>query len=520
MARQSKFSQKDLDRIQGAYGPAPGESVYESDDAPPRRRAKPSTNGKAQPAFANYVTEQIETRDGKTTTVRRGLTIEAIGQELGRLAPGWPKRVGPVLFAPGPEEHQPLWLETTEALFAWINRQLPEASNPVAWGESDGMVTKGEFRHHLQQTSECFDAVESCPHWPPLSRTYYMHPALQGGDGKALAELVARFEPSTLVDGDLIRAFFLSLLWGGAPGQRPAWLFTCEDDDPRGGRGAGKSAIAQFGARLVGGHIDGSPNEPMEKLITRLLSNEALGRRVVLLDNLKTLRFSWAELEGLITSDVISGHRMYSGEGRRPNTVTYCLTLNGASLSRDMAQRWNIVKVKRPAHDDGWEAKTRALVDAKRWAIIGDIVAALKAPAGKLERFSRWASWEAAVLARTDEPVECQKVIEERQGQVDEDGAEADIVRQAFIETLTYHAYNLKMLAVWLPSKAVAAIVNEATNEKNRSVPKATAYLRTLTIPELRESNRGDWGRGWLWRGNDVTIDTKPIKYDRNGIPP
>jgi len=69
---------------------------------------------------------------------------------------------------------------------------------------------------------------------------------------------------------------------------------------------------------------------------------------VVLLDNLKTFKLSSGELEGLITTDVISGHRFYFGEASRPNTLTFCLTINGASLSKDMSQRVVPVVLDRP----------------------------------------------------------------------------------------------------------------------------------------------------------------------------
>src|SRR5262249_28964922 len=147
---------------------------------------------------------------------------------------------------------------------------------------------------------------------------YYMHAPVAGGSGEALAQLLSRFNPASPIDADLLRAFFLSLAWGGEPGSRPAWLFTSEDD-ARGGRGVGKTTVPKVGARLLGGHIDLAANEKMPDIITRLLTPDALDRRVVLLDNVKSLKLSWAELESLVTNDTVSGHRMFHGEGWRPN---------------------------------------------------------------------------------------------------------------------------------------------------------------------------------------------------------
>ena len=82
----------------------------------------------------------------------------------------------------------------------------------------------------------------------------------------------------------------------------------------------------------------------MPAIVKRLLSPQGRGKRVVLLDNVKSHRFSWAELEAFITSPVISGHEMYRGEGQRPNTTTVAITVNGASLSKDLAQRAIVVR--------------------------------------------------------------------------------------------------------------------------------------------------------------------------------
>ncbi len=98
----------------------------------------------------------------------------------------------------------------------------------------------------------------------------------------------------------------------------------------------------------MGGHVDVRPGEDIDRLMTRLLSPAALDRRVVLLDNVKTLKFSWADLEALITSDIISGRRLYAGEGRRPNSLLWCITLNRAGLSKDLAQRVVIIRLRRP----------------------------------------------------------------------------------------------------------------------------------------------------------------------------
>src|SRR5262249_39709613 len=163
-------------------------------------------------------------------------------------------------------------------------------------------------------------SVESAPHEPLLNGHYYIHPPIEGAGGKALAGLLARFTPYTEDDALLIEAFFLSLFWGGPYGLRPAWLITGPDDDPEMGRGIGKTRLVAMAGRLVGGTFDIRPTDPWDDIIRRLLSStECATQRLILIDNVKTHRFSWADIENLITAEFVNGRKMFVGDGRRPN---------------------------------------------------------------------------------------------------------------------------------------------------------------------------------------------------------
>jgi hypothetical protein len=239
-----------------------------------------------------------------------------------------------------------------------------------------------------------------------------------------------------------------------------------------------------------------------DRLVTRLLSPAALTKRVALLDNVKTLRFSWAELEAGITAAVISGRQLYVGEGRRPNTLTYFITLNGANLSKDMAQRCvPIILARPPKYDASWEEKTILLIETRRWEIIADIIALLKNPAAPLGRYSRWSLWEQAVLSRVADPSECQRVIEERQGAIDDDQTEADLVADGIREELARRGHNPDTEVIWISSADMARIVNQSENEKHRPYPRAMARLYLLKIPEIRKSNRTH-AKGCVWTGS------------------
>jgi hypothetical protein len=73
------------------------------------------------------------------------------------------------------------------------------------------------------------------------------------------------------------------------------------------GRGVGKSKVPETVGYLCGGYIDVRANEDIERLKTRMLTPTARTKRLAILDNVKSMRLSWAELESLITSPIISG---------------------------------------------------------------------------------------------------------------------------------------------------------------------------------------------------------------------
>jgi hypothetical protein len=117
----------------------------------------------------------VRQRRGKESVVRVGLGVNHLCSDLFRLTGGWPKRVGDLLFAEG-ADHRPLWLPTTDALFAWIGGTLGAATdNPVRWPSGPDKVSQAQLFAALQQTAGNFEAVEPLPHWPPLARHFYLH---------------------------------------------------------------------------------------------------------------------------------------------------------------------------------------------------------------------------------------------------------------------------------------------------------------------------------------------------------
>lgn len=464
--------------------------------------------------FCNF--EAVETGvddKGKPTKAVKGLSIETLRQRLFAATEDWPKRVGSLLF--GRDNDKPVFLEKPPDLFAFIGGRLCNSKghvqwlNPVKWMYGPDMVTQPQFFAYLQQTSENFAAVESFPHYPPLKDHFYIYPEIPKSNRKALTLLLQKFQPASVLDSHLLHAFFLSLFCGVPAGQRPAWLITSHADDESAGRGVGKTSLVKIASRLVGGLVAFSSQDDMSDLIKRLLSPDARGKRIVLMDNIKSLRFSHAELEGMITCDVISGRQLYVGEGRRPNTLTWCLTINGASLSKDLSQRCVPIELARPKYGADWEQETVDFIETNKWEIIGDILADLRAHAPKLARHSRWGAWEDVVLARLPDPAAVQSLIEDRQAAIDDDQSEAELVRDAFEEELHSRGQYPDLAVVRMPSRFVAMIVNKALNEQ-KPVNKVSSHLKMLAIAELRKSDRKDF-RGWVWYGRNADPNVIPI---------
>lgn len=460
------------------------------------------------PVITNYTVEPPAEQGGKP--VRRGLHPRAVLDCLADLTDGWPRRVVDILFAPA-DGHRPVWLLSAESLFAWSASKIDGPACPIHWANGNGMTSKAEFFAFVRQQVTEYAALELAPHSPAMPNTYYLHPDVQGGDGKALGKLLDRFSPATPVDRELILALLMSLAWGGPGGSRPAFLVTGLDVDSRGGRGIGKSMVAKVASELFGGHVSLDAGDDIARIKTRLLTPESLSCRIALLDNVKTHKFSWGELEGLITDSVVSGHRMYVGDGRRPNTLTVVITLNGASLSKDMAQRVVTIKLSRPKYSPSWEEATFEFVRRNRWAIIGDLIARLEGPAAKLGAVGRWGAWERAVMSRVADPAACQKAIAEREAEVDEDQEESDRVRAAFESVIRDAGRDPSRESLAFDSMAATAIVARAKGER-MSAGSASNYLKTImaTIAELGKSKLQGY-QHWCWVGKHSTSS----KYER-----
>jgi hypothetical protein len=461
------------------------------------------------------------TRDPETKA-KIPLCADYILERLSEQTDDWPRRVGvdkPRLFVPDGDRVQ--YLDSATEMMAWATGQAgSEIVNPFRWARGEGMLSQEGLFESARQRAIRYQAVETLPHVPHLENIYYRHPELKYGDGTALRRLLRMFKPASPIDFDLTQAAFMTPAWGGPPGKRPAFLIESKEDDREKGRGVGKTTLARAIGHLYEGLVCVRSGEDIEKLYTRLLSRAGLDKRICLIDNIKSLRFSWADLEALITGDVISGRALYIGEGRRPNLLTWILTLNGASMSRDMAQRSIPIRLTRPVHDACWEETVWSFISKNRWAILGDIVKELLREVPTLPHYSRWSEWERDVLAHVAEPRECQRAIEERQSLIDDDKSEADLVREGFVEELRARGHCHLRQSVFIPSKVAVEILNETLAERY-TVPRGSVFLGTLSIEELRRGHSHGGRKGWVWTGLQSDLAAPRLEIgEREPIPP
>jgi len=455
----------------------------------------------------NYTLVEKTDDEGNPQTLKMPTTMSDIIDNINVSMNGWPRRLDNMLFVDD-SEHGLAYFDrrTTAGLFGWLRRHCN-----VQWTRGGSFVTQAELFAECERTAQRYDAIEMYPHQPPIENVYYRCREPEPGDGSHLRNLLNRFRPETTIDRDLIQAMVMTVFWGGLPGCRPAFVITSDY-----GRGVGKSKLAEMVAYLCGGALDIVAGEDATKLKERLLSPPARTKRVAILDNVKTLRFSWAELEALVTSPVISGHQKYVGEGQRPNLLTWFIALNGVSMATDMAQRSVIIKLSGGENAGGWVEDTRRYIDQHRNQIIGDIIAALRGEQFELATYSRWASWEQDILRRLPEPAEAQSVIIERQSDANCELDEAEIIESHFAEQLRCLDYDPERAQVRIPVGVVARWFGWAVGEKIKTAAASKRLSQMATEGQIRrlESDRSrSYGRCFIWTGARANI-SEPIAND------
>jgi hypothetical protein len=423
-----------------------------------------------------------------------------------RLLPGtsWPRRFGKVLFVPDRRGDVHFLLDQSSLL-----AYLQSFNKPVHFlgnNGDGGYITKGELLAALQQQVPRYLAVEPAPHEPRISGHYYACRAVAAGDGKALRELLDRFEFASEEDKQLGLAALVTPCWGGPAGARP--LFVIADDYSNHNAedcGVGKSTFVQMIARVWGGTVELNFGEGQKwgdsRVKQRLLDAEGLRHRIVLIDNVKSDKMSWAELEGMVTAKVISGHALHIGESQRPNVLTYFLTVNGPGAAKDIATRALVIKLGKPDYTPNWQEDTEHFIDENRELLWADAIALLRG-LQQLNNVNRFGAWGGGVLARLPGADALQQLIMQRQAEIN---VETDSVTE-FEDFIGEQLATLDGIGelserrVFLPNVLLVAWWNLTHREKCNSpdaLGKKLARLRKRGLTKLSEGKvagvRGRW---------------------------
>ena len=450
------------------------------------------------------------------------LPMRQILANIHKAARGWPKRIGSALFYcdkesdPDAITHSIDWLVRSPALFGWLGNFT---NVPIDFARVPRSHTKDETFAELQRTAEKFRAVSTTPHYPPIPGLFYACPDVDKWKSKrpgCLMRFIQFFSPATTEDFDLMLAMVLTPFWGGPGGSRPLFVITSDA-----GRGAGKTTFAELAMSLVGGSLSLSSNADDEIVRQRLLSPEGMEKTAVLLDNVKSMKFSCAELEALITSENISGKRMYVGEGSRPNLLTWIITINGPSFSTDLAQRAITIKLKKPLHTGEWQKQAMEFLKENHASIVAEILDILKTEIPEdqmLKAHTRWAAWENGVLSKLSNAKACQAIIVQRQNDLDVEQEEGHMIQDQFARQLSRNNFNPQRDRVFVPNDIAASWLNLALGEKHSKVSavrimsrmigegrlcsiKRNPHPQRLEGTTLRE--RGFWWEGPEWQGEE-----------------
>jgi predicted Fe-S protein YdhL (DUF1289 family) len=400
------------------------------------------------------------------------------------------------------------YLKSAPPFFGWLG-DLCRCQ--IEWKTNTGTMSKPEAFAAVASKVTEYDGIESMPHHPPMDRLYYNHPALPEPDQAAFDELLERFSPETEDDRALIAAMFLTAVWGGGLGQRPAFIITSRD-----GRGAGKTTLGEMVAHLLNQHpISGCSKEKLEDMKTRLLSPEGLKTRVALFDN-ETGQVSSGQLAGMITGHWLSGRRLYAGEGKRPNNLLWILTLNTPSLDSDLASRGIPISVRKADYSPTWEEETLKFVNENRWEIISALIDLLNIRSPQIQGVSRFGAWENEVLSRVakwtpdNDVSRLMKLIQDRQRAFDDEANENELIAEEFERAVKSTSKDPDLHLHFIGNSLAAHLYNEATGRRVRkrtSLREIDELIRTGSIPRLEKTRRRNFGRGYYWSSKNTPAD-------------
>lgn len=445
--------------------------------------------------------------------------VDQIARDMSESLGGWPKRARSTgLFVTketkrGTVEVWPL-LSASQLFAAVHDRATLRWATGECEAEDHGQrtaVTKGEFFDWMKDNAEpSFETVTNMPHVPERPGVYYMPCPLPPPTGEALRIFLNALNPATELDRTLMLAAMLTPGWGGPPGARPVFVFSSDH-----GQGSGKTETAKAIGRIWGGAIPLNYEDDWSTITKSITSSDDWLARVFLFDNVKG-KFGGSAIEAAVTSERISGHKMYVGTVARPNDATFFITFNMPEMSRDLAQRAVIIKLGPPSTSDFVEWSNRFITE-NRLQIMSDLLDILRRPeAGTIDYTNRdrWQAWQQHVLA---------KIV----GTDTNDIAREIIARRPVVDADADESISI----IFEVSKHLKQIGREVGSD-GRSMTTASEIYKILTTANAWQPPEGVSERGRHTKclnfvrsrltGRGVLIQTegmRKVPVDENGAP-
>lgn len=353
------------------------------------------------PALRNWQKQVVATERGdREVTVPR--LLNDIVDDVRKGFDGFPKNLGG-LFYFDEDNKEIVPLPKVDSLTAWIEGA---GDCGISFRHGVGYSTEGRLYNRLLQTAQKYSAAAKVPFWPPRKDLFELWGELPEADEDATAfwDLLKFMLPASEEDRILMAAAFMAPLYYSPTGGRPAWCIDTVD-----AQASGKTTVVKVCSWLYDcGAMDISLkmlDKDESQVAKRLLSTEGRQTRIAIIDNIVGESVKSATLAKYVTTDAISERAAYgAGENRRPNDITWYLTMNGATFDTDLAGRCYTLKVKKPENPDPfWEEKVRDYIEANRLQIFADMIGMLERvkKSGEVwtRKSSRNARFDSLVLA-------------------------------------------------------------------------------------------------------------------------
>ena len=446
---------------------------------------------------------------------RTYIPIKVIAKNLAELTGGWPKRVGPRLFLDEGEKGL-RYLPDASHLFSWLKEHFSvcwddESVHPVTLHPCTP-VTPTEFLNHLAHTVDPYLCLETLPHMPLIEDPpiYYLGCRLPKSTGNDLADFLKNMNPETERDRHLICAAAVTPGWGGPSGCRPAFIMASKH-----GYGVGKTETAKLISSLWGGAVEINERDGWDKIQKAVMNDAIIGRRCLLIDNLKG-HLSHSGLESLITASDVGGHVMYEGYQKRPNFLTIFITANVPSLSRDLTDRCITIQIGKKQHQASWKEWALYFYRERRLHFISDCLAFLKAePRCILEPrlLDRWATWEKAVLSRFAQGNEILRHVHAVRHDLDNELMVAESITCTIKNLIVAKGHeNPDAVCIRLSKLELASALAQTGITgfwKDMSPGDVTGRINTAKGHQHLHQLRED-GDAWIWTGPEYSTEEKP----------